>query len=406
MNKTLLIMKHEFLNMVKTKGFIILTLAFPVIALLAIGIYQIVQGATKEPTEPVNIGYIDEIGGFNDYTSQPGDITFSSYGTQEEATGALLADDINEYIIITSDYVATGKIDRYTLKKELEPAEKTRSAMKSFLLSNLLHGQTSSALAERVKYPMWLNNIRLDTTGDIASDQGGFVAFIVPFLFSVLLLMAIFSSSGTLLQGLGEEKENRVMEILLSSVSARQLLTGKVLGLGATGLAQIVIWLLSATFLLRLVSTTIGGIFSEIQVPGDMLVLGIVYFILGYLLFAVLMTAVGAVGASARHSQQLSMLFIMPAILPFYVLFFFMRDNPDHVVSTVFTMIPITAPMTVFVRFALSEIPVWELALSITLLMIAIVGGLILSAKVFRTFVLMYGKSPGLREIVRSLRQA
>jgi len=100
------------------------------------------------------------------------------------------------------------------------------------------------------------------------------------------------------------------------------------------------------------------------------------------------------------------MLFIMPAILPFYVLFFFMRDNPDHVVSTVFTMIPITAPMTVFVRFALSEIPVWELALSITLLMIAIVGGLILSAKVFRTFVLMYGKSPGLREIVRSLRQA
>jgi len=406
MNKTLLIMKHEFLNMVKTKGFIILTLAFPVIALLAIGIYQIVQGASREPIEAVNIGYIDEIGEFDDFTNQPGDITFSAYGTQEEATSALLAEDINEFIIISSDYVATGRIDRYTLEKELEPAEKTQWAMKSFLLSNLLQGQTSLEIAERVKYPMWLNNIRLEKTGDIASDQGGFTAFMIPFMLSVLLLMAIFSSSGTLLQGLGEEKENRVMEILLSSISARQLLTGKVLGLGATGLVQMVIWLLSATFLLRLVSTTIGGMFSGIQVPVSMLVLGIVYFILGYLLFAVIMTAVGAVGTSARHSQQLSMLFIMPSILPFYVLFFFMRDNPDHIVSTVFTMIPITAPMTIFVRFALSEIPVWELALSITLLVIAIVGGLILAAKVFRAFVLMYGKSPGLREIVRSLRLA
>ena len=399
-------MKHEFLNMVKTKGFIILTLAFPVIALLAIGVYQIVQGVSREPVEAVNIGYIDEIGGFDDYMNQPGDITFSTYGTQEEATNALLAEDISEYIVITSDYVVTGRIDRYTLEKELEPAEKTRSAMKSFLLSNLLQGKTSPEIAERVKYPMWLNNMRLDKTGDVATDQGGFVAFIFPFIFSVLLLMAIFSSSGTLLQGLGEEKENRVMEILLSSVSTRQLLTGKVLGLGATGLVQIVIWLLSATFLLQLVSNTIGGIFSQIQVPGIMLVLGIVYFVLGYLLFAVLMTAVGAIGASARHSQQLSVIFIMPAILPFYVLFFFMRDDPDHVISTVFTMIPITAPMTVFVRFALSEIPVWELALSITLLVISIVGGLILAAKVFRAFVLMYGKSPGLREILRSLRQA
>ena len=406
MNKTLLIMKHEFLHMVKTKGFFILTLAFPVVALLAIGVYQIVQGATREPVESINIGYIDEIGGFDDYTSQPGDITFFGYATQEEATGALLADDINEYIIINSDYVSTGTIVRYTLKKELEPAEKTRSAIKSFLLSNLLKGQTSAEIAERVKYPMWLNNIRLEKTGDVASDQGGFTAFIIPFVFSVLLLMAIFSSSGTLLQGLGEEKENRVMEILLSSVSTRQLLTGKVLGLGATGLAQIVFWLLSATFLLRLVSTTIGGIFSGIQVPGSMIVLGIVYFVLGYLLFAVLMTAVGAIGASARHSQQLSVIFIMPAILPIYIMLFFTRNNPDHVINTVLTMIPITAPMTVFTRLAMSEIPAWELALSITLLVMSIVGGLMLAAKVFRAFVLMYGKSPGLREIARSLRQA
>ncbi|GAH57167.1 unnamed protein product, partial [marine sediment metagenome] len=132
-------------------------------------------------------------------------------------------------------------------------------------------------------------------------------------LFGFLLIMAIFSSSGYLLQGLGEEKENRIMEILLSSVSPRQLLTGKVLGLGAAGLVQVVIWLLSIVFLVQLASTTIGGVLSTLQIPGNLLVLGIVYFILGYLLFAVLMAGIGAIGATARESQQMSMLILMPA---------------------------------------------------------------------------------------------
>jgi ABC-2 type transport system permease protein len=217
--------------------------------------------------------------------------------------------------------------------------------------------------------------------------------------------MAIFSSSGYLLQGLGEEKENRIMEILLSSVSARQLLTGKVLGLGAAGLVQIIVWLLSAVFLMRWVSTTTGGILSTLQIPGNLLVLSIVYFILGYLFFAILMAGVGAIGATARESQQMSMLFLMPVWIPFWVLFFLVR-NPDHVINTVLTMIPVTAPTMVFIRLGTSGIPTWELVLSISLLVAAIIGALVLAAKAFRVFLLMYGKTPRLGEIIRSLREA
>ena len=229
MNKTILILKHEFWQTIKRKGFVIMTLAFPLIALLAIGIYQIVQGIDTPPApdEEVTIGYVDEVGVFDDYTSQP-DAILIPYLTQEEATSALLAEDISEYFIIPSDYVSTGVVTRYTLERELEPPEETQWAMKSFLLSNLLKGQTSPEIAERVKAPLGLYSIRLDETGDVATEQGGFGAFIIPLLFGVLLIMAIFSSSGYLLQGLGEEKENRIMEILLSSVSTRQLLTGKV----------------------------------------------------------------------------------------------------------------------------------------------------------------------------------
>jgi len=358
------------------------------------------------PDEEITIGYIDEVGIFKGYTEQPGAIKLVTYETQAEATSALLTEDINEYLVIPPDYLSTGVVTRYTLEKELDPGDATQWAMKSFLLSNLLEGQTSPEIAERVKSPMWLSSIRLDEAGEVAIDQGGFGAFVVPFLFGILLIASIFTSSGYLLQGLGEEKENRIMEILLSSVSARQLLIGKVLGLGAAGLVQIVIWLLSAVFLMQLASTAIGGAFSIIQMPDNMLLLGIVYFILGYLFFAVLMAGIGAIGATARESQQLSALIIIPAILPYYVFMLFLRDNVDHVIGTIFTMIPFSAPITVFIRLGVSEIPTWELALSISLLIAGIIGGLVLAAKTFRTFLLMYGKTPKLREIISSLRQA
>lgn len=406
MSKTLLIVRHEFLTLVKRKGFIIMMLMFPLVGFSAIGIYQIVQ-AVDDPSDPGDvplIGYVDELGGFEGHTSQ-GNITFMPFETEDKATDALLAEDIDEYFVIPGDYMASGVVPRYLLEKELDVPDETRWAMKVFLQSNLLEGQISPDVAERVKSPMWLQSTRLDEEGRIASDQGGAAAFIVPILFGFLLIMAIGMTSGYLLQGLGEEKENRIMEVLLSSVSTRQLLAGKVLGLGAAGLVQMAVWLLSMSVLVRLASSTVGGVLASIQIPQNMMILGIVYFVLGYLLFAVLQAGIGAIGANAKESSQMSVVFILPAVLPLYVFMLFLRENPDHMVATVLTMIPVSAPLTVFLRLGMSEIPAWELALSIFLMVASIVGGLWLAAKAFRVFLLMYGKTPGLREIVRQLRQ-
>jgi len=405
-NKTILILKHEFGQTIKRKSFIIMTLAFPVLALIAIGGFSLIQRMEKPPTpgEEVTIGYIDEAGNFSNYTSQPG-VTLVPYPAQEEATSALLAEEISEYFIIPSDYVSTGVVTRYTLERELEPPEETQWAIKSFLLSNLLQGQTEPEVTERVKAPMNLGTVRLDESGEVATEQGGFGAFVIPYLFSILLIMAIFTSSGFLLQGLAEEKENRIMEILLSSVSARQLLTGKILGLGAAGLLQILIWLLSVMLLAQLASTTIGGLLTTLQIPGNLLILGVVYFILGYLLFSVLMAGVGSVATTAREGQQLAMIFTMSAVIPFIIAPFIM-NNPGHIVTQVLTLFPITAPITVMIRMGLTDIPAWEVALSIVLLVMAIIGALVLAAKVFRTFLLMYGKRPRLGEIIRCLREA
>jgi ABC-2 type transport system permease protein len=383
-----------------------MTLVFPLIALTAIGIYQIVQGVSdSEPGDMVAIGYVDYTGMFNNIP------TFDQYElveylTEDEANVALVDKIVSEYLVIPDGYIADGVIERYTQKRELEPAVGSSWVIRDFLLDNLISGQTSEEIENRIKYPLSFNNVVLDETGSITDDQGGFANFILPAIFGFLLIMSIGASSGYLLQGLGEEKENRIMEILLSSVSTRQLLIGKVLGLGAGGLLQIVLWLVSMVFIFRLASNTIGGFFSQVQIPDNFIIIGIVYFILGYLFFAVIEAGIGAISPTTKESQQMTVVLILPAILPFYIFIFLLRDNADHIIGTIFTLIPVTAPMMVFLRLGASQIPAWELLLSILFLILGIIGGLWLAAKLFRVYLLMYGKAPKLGEVFHMLRKS
>jgi ABC-2 type transport system permease protein len=208
--------------------------------------------------------------------------------------------------------------------------------------------------------------------------------------------------SGYLLQGVGEEKESRVIEVLLSSVSARQLLTGKVLGLGAAGLLQILIWVLSVWGIINYASATFA---AAISISTGMLILAIVYFVLGYLLFAAIFAGVGAIFPTAREGSSWSAIFIMPAALPLWLSGFIIQ-HPEHVIVRIFTIFPLTSPIMVMMRLGLSEISAWELALSIGVLAISIVIAMCLAAKVFRMGLLMYGKRPSFKEIARAIREA
>jgi ABC-2 type transport system permease protein len=405
MNKTFLIFKHEFLNTMKRKGFIIMTVVVPLVALLAIGIYHIASGISRPPpTEAEKIGYVDQLGGFDQDTSQ-GNIILVSYATPDEANQALVAAEIKEYFIIPSDYIGTGLIDRYTIQQELTPPPATITAINNFLLGNMLAGHVPADTAARIQAPLNLVTITLTETGDVAAEQGGFGSFVFPGIFSILLVLAIIFSSTYLLQGLGEEKENRLIEILLSSVSARQLLTGKVLGIGIAGLVQVAVWIVSAPLLLRLASSTIGGFLSTVNLPAHFLILAIVYFILGYLLFAVISASIGAITSSSREGQQLIAIFTLPAIAPlwFMSLLMIFPNSPVWVALTIF---PLTSPVAVMIRLGTTGVPAWQLLVSIAVLCLCIIGVLALTIRVFRTYLLMYGKRPKIGEVFLSLRHA
>jgi ABC-2 type transport system permease protein len=404
-HKTLLIFKHEFFKTIRRTGFIVMTLIVPVMGLLAIGVFMLISaGARPSVVEMQTIGYVAEVGGFKQHTTQ-GNIKLVGFDTKDEATSAMIKGDVSEYFVIPSDYTTTGVIRRYTLEKEVETPPSVKTAIKNFLTSNLLEGKVTQDTIDLIETPLNLVITRLTETGAVATEQGGFGNVIIPGVFSLLLALSLMLSSSYLIQGLGEEKESRLIEVLLSSVSARQLLVGKVLGLGVAGLVQVVIWLVSAPLLLGLASSSFGGFISMIQLPANFLVFGVVYFVLGYLLFSALSVGVGAISPTAREGQQLSMIYTLFVFVPlwFASLLFVFPNSPIWVVLTIF---PISSPIEVMIRLGVSDIPVWELATSIVVLVLSIVIVLYVSIKVFRIYLLMYGKRPTMGEIVRNLRNA
>jgi ABC-2 type transport system permease protein len=402
MNKTLLIFRHEFLHTIKRTGFIILTLALPVLALLGIGVFHIASGVAKPPVEMTRIGYADEVGGFDQFTTQ-GNITFVHFDTMEAATQALINKNITEYFVIPPDFISTGVIKRYIIQKEVTPPPAATAAIKNFLSSNLLAGKVPTSTIDRIEAPLNLVTTTLTATGAVASEQGGLTDLIIPGIFSLLLALALSFSSAYVLQSLGEEKENRLMEILLSSVSTRQLIIGKVLGIGVAGLVQVVVWVISIPLLLNLASSSIGGSISTMQIPANFLVLGVTYFILGYLVFAALSASVAAISATVREAQGLGGIFGIFAVAPlwFYSLLMLFPNSPIWVVFSIF---PFSAPVLVMLRLGMVGIPAWQLIASMSVMVLSIVGGLLLAAKLLRTYILMYGKRPNLGEIIRNLR--
>ena len=404
MNKTFLILKHEFWQTLKNRSFLILTLSLPLLAILGVGIYQGVQhwyhpGAPQE----VKLGYTDHTGMFGNFTSEPG-VQFVLYTDEETAKGALLAKDVKEYFVIPADYLSSGVITRYTMSREVIPSTKTTGQITDFLLSNLLAGEVSPQVLDRVKTPVLLASVRLNETGAIAPNQDVVSSYVVPIVFAMLFIIAIIFSSARLFQSVTEEKENRVIEILLSSVSSGQLLVGKVLGLGAAGLVQAAVWFITFAIFARVAHGIIPAL-SALSVPASLIGWGILYFILGYLLLAALAAGVGSIGATAREGQGWTTIFTLPAVAPIWFNYFLI-NSPEGAVSRALTFFPLTSPVATMMRLANHAISAWEIALSLVILAGSIVLTMWVAAKVFRVFLLMYGKRPAFREIVRNIREA
>ena len=228
------------------------------------------------------------------------------------------------------------------------------------------------------------------------------VAIILPFIIGFFFLMVVMSSGGYLLQAVTTEKENRMIEVMMTSVSPLQLIGGKAMGLIGVALTQIGVWLLALTVALVWGSSQVDWM-REIRVPVATIALAAIYFLPTYVLLAGLMILVGSMVTETQQGQQIAGFFNLLFVIPFFFLILIFT-NPDSPIMIFLSIFPTTSMMTLAMRWGVTGVPVWQLAASYALLLAAAFGSIWLAARVFRIGMLRYGQPlsiGGLRDAVR-----
>lgn len=242
--------------------------------------------------------------------------------------------------------------------------------------------------------------------GQGEEDSGGELKFLVGMTLSVLFYMVLFSSAGYLLQSVAQEKESRIIEILLSSATSMELLWGKVLGLAALGLTQVAVWIGSVNLIARHLSqesstfTTILQAFKSMLTnppPQWMLVMTLI-LPAAYLLYGVLMAGLGSLGNNLRESQQFATAISLFAAIPFMFNVFF-SFNPNGIVPRVLSYFPFTAPTAIILRLAFTTIPWWDFGVTLGITLLSTLLAVWLGVRLFRVGVLLSGKKPSWREV-------
>jgi ABC-2 type transport system permease protein len=237
-----------------------------------------------------------------------------------------------------------------------------------------------------------------------ASEEKG-AGIIAAVIFMVLMYTTFFIYGAQVMRGVIEEKSNRIVEIVIASVRPTELMLGKIIGIGLVGLTQYLAWSLVAMNLsLPGIATIVSaGDLGVPRVPFSMLVYFIVFFILGYFVFAGIYTAIAAPFNTDQEAQQLSMIPIV-LILAGFMMYPAVMNNPNGPMAVIFSLIPFTASLVMFLRTAVSEPPAWQIALSIGILLATTVGMAWFAGRVYRVGILMYGKKPTIPEILRWVR--
>jgi ABC-2 type transport system permease protein len=411
--KVWVVARHEFLISVRRAGFIIMTLIVPVIGVVVLLVGVFFSGPALQALEAFGrqfdvgdkpIGVVDGSGIFSpilpDYRED-----FILYASESEAEAALRAEEISKIMIIGEDYLESGHVIVVSLGSGFSAVAAADSeTVRAFFVDHLLAGQVDPALQERAANPASIEPRVLSSGGETQGEGAwGFVfTFIVPYFLSIFLVTTVFVSSGYLLQSVAEEKESRVIEIVISSVRPMELMAGKVIGLGTLGLVQVLVWILSAAGFSG-GAVAFLAVAGAASIPARVLILGAVYYVLGYTLYAILMASVGALGATMRESQQLAGIFSMFAAVP-YMLSGFLFANPNVTFARVLSYFPLTAPTMMMLRLPLAEVPWIDIVGSIVLLLLSIPAALWAGSKLFQVGLLIYGKRPTLKEIWLILR--
>jgi len=343
------------------------------------------------------IGYVDHAGFLADPVQAPPPeppdkpVNMIAFADEAAAQSALDAGEIQAYYIIPEDYFSTGKLNVVYVAEVKSPA---RIQFFNFLTANVLR-DTDPAIANRL-----INGSEVtvrSADGKRSISTGDWFNMILPMIIALGFIIAMFSTGGYLMQAVVEEKENRTMEVIITSISPNQFMAGKIIGDAAVGLTQILVWGLFIA-----VGVIAGrqslDFLRGVQISSQTILLSVVIIFPSFIIVAALMATIGATVTEAREGQQMTGLVALPIWIP-YMFMFTMMNNPNSPVAIILSMIPLTAPLAILVRDGVTVLPAWQIALSSAIQILAAVGAIWLAGRAFRLGMLRYGKRLKWREI-------
>lgn len=423
-----LIIKREFISKVRNKSFIVMTFVSPIIF---VAVAALIGYLSSMKTEIKHIGIHDESGMFvNEFKNSES----YKYHDVSKIDPKLLKDSVSQ-----ANYEGVLFIPKKDNLKDYEKAieyvsedspslgfiANTESKLSEKLLrKNLTNQGVDTVLLDKSKIDVTMHLTK--ASGEETVKGLNEMKVVVGSVFGYLIMMFIIIYGNMVMRSVIEEKTSRIIEIIISSIKPIQLMMGKIIGTTLAGILQFIIWAVVGMILLVVANMVFGlntstpttemaieaSKLADIQVYFaeflklplfSMAVYFLIYFIGGYFLYSSLYAAIGAAVDNETDTQQFMFPVIMPLMLGVYIGFFTVMNEPHGTVATIFSMIPFTSPIVMLMRIPFG-VPFYEIALSIALLFATFIAIVWVAAKIYRVGILMYGKKPTWKELIKWLK--
>lgn len=415
MSNVFLIIRHEISTTLRKRSFWLTTFLLPAFILaLSLGSQALAQssmatggsnpllGGIMSAGKP--IGYVDLAGLIEQIPEPPKSSNplqaagpLQKYPTEAAAQAALNNKEITKYYIVPADFIKSGNLVVVDSNFSVFNSLDNNGYFESVLRLNLVK---DAQLAELLDDPTAKMKTQAQAPQDTRRNDDGFSGLGVPFAVLMIFYLVITMTGGFMLQSVSKEKENRTIEVLLLSLRPRDLMLGKILGLGVIALLQIVVW---GGVMLLFGGVSLNGL-SSLGLPAGFFFWAILYFVLGYLLYASLLGALGALAPSTREGTQFTFLVLSPLFIPL-MLNSVLIQTPNGGLTVFLSLFPLTSPVTMIARLASGPVPIEQLVLGLVLLAVTTYGIIVYASRFFRADTLLSFNALNFKRLLQEIRR-
>jgi ABC-2 type transport system permease protein len=422
MKKTFLIVKYELITLLTRRTYLFLAFGIPLIGVLIFSAISVIRGdeagvpGSEPPSQDNEVmieGFVDEA---DLIRSLPDDLPVGhllAFSDTDQANLALDEGEIEGYYIIPEDYLASGVFVYVSPNRTPLSTDGQEWMMRWTLAVNMLGGDIDRA--SRIWELVDLQIRRIDPSPEhdrfSAEDcskpgytcESNALVRLMPLIVVVLFFIFLTNGSGLLLRSVSTEKENRMMEILMLSINSKEMMAGKIIGFGIASLLQVMVWV-GSMFLVMNIGGQSLNLPDNFSLPPSMVFWSITFFLLGYVIYASLMAGAGALVPSVKEITSASFMMMLPLIVGYFVAVTPIgQESPHGALSTLFSLFPLTTPVTMIMRVTVGGVPTWQLILSVVLMILTSIAVVRSVARLFRAQILLSGQPFSPRRFIRAL---